>query len=197
MGTALLSVSIYSSNPAFTQKNSLQRIVMLWSLLVSTAVTVEWRPHPLECDWPFSCVSKATRRWKLYRWNNSLPLRWRIWSQAPSTIWGFTPMSSTASAANMSPLRPKQVRPHLARWNQGSSQVGYSGCKSVSTSICSNSVKVGWVIMVCFLITCMFFQRWSQVKRDKTLCPFVFRHHQTSAWLLLWAVSVNHTMALQ
>lgn len=128
----------------------LQSIVMLWPLLVSTVVTVEWRPHPLECDWPLSCVSKATRRWKLYQWNNSPPLRWRIWSQAPSTIWGFTPMSTTASAAHLSPLKPKQVRPHQARWNQGSSQVGYSGCKSLSSRIYSNSVKYGWVIMVCF-----------------------------------------------
>lgn len=173
---------------------SLQRIVMLWSLLVSTAVTVEWRPHPLECDWPFSCVSKATRRWKLYQWNNSLPLRWRIWSQAPSTIWGFTRMSSTASAAKMSPLR--QVRPHLARWNRGSSQVGYSGCKSVSTSIYSNSVKAGWVHMVCFLITCMFFQRWSlESNRMRHFGPlYLDTRHQTLAWLSPWA---RLAMALQ
>lgn len=119
----------------------------------NTAITVEQRPHPVECEWPLSCVSKATRRWKLYRWNNSPPLQWPIWSQAPSTTWGFIPMSSTASAVNQSPLRPKQVRPHLVRWNQGSSQVGYSGCKSVGSGIHSNSVKAGWVPMVYFIDT--------------------------------------------
>lgn len=120
---------------------------------VTFASTVEPRPHPLECDWPLSCVFKATgRKWKLYQWKNSPPLRWRIWSQAPRTTWGFTPMSSTASAV-LSSLRPKQVRPHLARWDRGSSQVGYSGCKSVRFS---DSDKAVCVVTVCFLITCMF-----------------------------------------
>lgn len=164
MGTALLSVSIYLSNPAVTQRK--QFIMILWLLLVKTAFTVEQRPHPLECDWPLSCVFKATSRWTLSPWN-SPPLRWPIWSQAPCTIWGFTPMSSTASAANLSPLRPKQVRPHLARWNRCSSQVGYSGASLsvVSTVTQSKLGELPW------------FNLWFHAcsTRGESLTPLYFR----------------------
>lgn len=139
---------------------SLWFFVILWPLLVSVAVTVESKPHPLECDWHLSCVSKATRLWKLCGWNTSPPLRWWIWLQAPRTIWGFTPMSSTASPANLSPLRPMQVRPHLARWSRSSGQPGCSGYTSVSTNDYSNSVRAGWghgdhwrVLTACMLHT--------------------------------------------
>jgi len=151
MGTALLSVSIqFSAISLLSESVCPQSIVMSRPLLADTAIAVKWWPHPSQWDWALSCVSKATRRWKWYKWNNSPPLLWRIWSLAPSTTWGFTPMSSTASAANLSPLRPKQVSPHLARWNQGSSLVGWSGYRSVTGSINSSSVKAGWVRMTCF-----------------------------------------------
>lgn len=138
-----------NSPPAIKQKGtvSLQSIVIQWPLQVSTPVTVEQRPHPLECDWRISCVSKATRRRNLYRWLISPPLLWQTWPQVPSTTWGCTPMSSSPSAVRLSSLRPKQVRPYLAWWNQVSCQVGNSGWKSVAYRVKSTVGQSRWVLM--------------------------------------------------
>lgn len=152
---------------------------MLWSLSLSTAVTLEWRPHPLGHDWPLSCFSKATRPWKLYQWNSSLPLRWPIWLQVPSTNWGFTPMSSTASAAKMSPLRPNQVRPHLAKWNRLPARWADLVCRNFSTTVSSYTVLSG------FVFSWHSCPSKGYLKSKMTKVYFVFWHHQISSCLSL------------